>query len=184
MGYTFFSEQDLDPKTGKPRGEYPSWYNPRAIYEMEDKIAQMEFAAENGHVPKGYMSEHMDILHQLKENLKKAKDLTFVEDGKNDRDKLDKAVKEGIGLWKDASPSVNYMESRRQLVDANEEYRRMATPCINVKSMPNFVEVMQACKIDIPSNGMVSREQIAKACKIGLSYLGENANLERFRKMK
>jgi hypothetical protein len=179
MPFEFFSEHDLG-KDGKPRAERPSWYNPANIRDMENKVNEMEVALRNGWVPRGHEPEYRDNLAQLKDQLKAVQDMTNIDDSDNDPDEIYKACKEAGITLKEHMPSRYEME--KGLADAQMEYEYMTTPSIDVSQSKGIQALFEGCHMDIPKNGRVTREAIAKVYQIGMKKIGENPDLEYLRK--
>lgn len=180
MSFEFYAECDLHPVTKRPLAERPSWYNPKNIRDMENKITEMEVALQTGQVPRGYEPEYRDTLSQLKENLKKISDLTSIDDSTNDPDEIYKACQEAGKILKDAMPSRYEMD--KGLADPQMEYDMMTRPQINIGDCPGVIELFKGCHMEIPNNGLVTREQVAKVFQIGMKKIGENPDLEYLRK--
>jgi hypothetical protein len=179
----FFSEVDMARNTAtgqlEVKAEYPSWYNPRNLQVLEDEVAQMEYAIENGQVPRGYEPEYRDNLAQKKAHLNKVKDMTFVEDAKTSNAKLGDVIGEVGKVLRNELPSKKDMDDN--LVDAHMEYQKMTTPYITIKDSAAMCELAKACNVQIV-DGKVSREGMAKMWKIGTKKLGGYANVETLRK--
>lgn len=172
----FFSESDIDSK-GNIKSEYPSWYNPRNLTELEEEVTQMEYALENGQVPRGYEPDYRDTLNQKKTHLKKVKDLTLVDDAKASNGKLGDLLGEVGKVLKSELPSRKDMEDN--LVDAHSEVQKMTVPYIPVTTAMG--ELAKACNVPIV-NGKVTREGLAKMWKIGTKKMGDYANIETLRR--
>lgn len=179
MSYQFFSEADIDKNTGKVKSEYPIWYNPKLIQEIEDEVVSKEIALKTGQVPQGYESEYRENLSRLKDQLKTVQNMTLVDDAKNDHAKLGDALKDLATILKSEMPSNKLCE--RNLVDPNQEYQKITKQYIPVKD-DNMAELARACNVPIV-DGKISRGGIEKMWKIGTKYLGDYANVEVLRKM-
>lgn len=182
MAFQFFSEADMkrDPQTGelKVASEYPMWYSPRMIQEMEEEIATREAALATGAVQKGFEGEYRENLSRYKEQLKKMKDMTLVDDAKNDRAALGKAVKEVGKALSDMMPRQAMCE--RRLVDTNREYRNLNEPTIKIENDLQ-ADLAKACNVQIV-DGKVTGYGAQKMWKIGTKFLGDYANVEMLRK--
>jgi hypothetical protein len=174
MSYTFYAEHDIDDK-GRISSEYPSWYTPHMLREMEDEIANMEGALLTGQIPKGYEAEYRDNLVGKKERFEKAKDSSLVTDV--DRGKVGDALKDVAAILKDEMPSTRAMADG--FIDSDMELRKITIPYIKVDE--RIAELCQAANVPIVE-GKVSREGLAKAWKIGTKWMGEYANVEVLRK--
>jgi len=181
--YQFFSEADIhiDPKTGRKSiaSEYPMWYNPNLITEMEDEVSAKEIALQTGQVPRSSESDYRDNLARMKDHLEKMKNMTMVDDARNDKDELGKAVKELSKIIREELPSEDLC--KRNLVDPNQEMRKMTVPYIKLSS-DNMAELARACNVPI-SDGKVSREGASKMWKIATKFLGEYANTDILRRL-
>ena len=177
--YQFFSEADVDPVTGSIKSEYPMWYNQRLIEDFEDEVAHRQAALEANQVPEGVRSDFAHNLARMKEQLEKMKDMTMVDDARNDRDSLGKAVKEMAKIIKDELPSRTLCD--RGHVDSNIEYHRMTKPYITIQN-DNLAALAEACNVPIV-DGKVTREGMSKMWKVATRYLGDYANTDTLRKL-
>ena len=178
MAYQFFSEADIDKNTGKIKSEFPMWYNPRLIQEIEDEVLTKEGALASGQVPRGQEADYRDNLNRLKDQLEKVKNMSLVDDAKNDKQLLGKAIKDLAKEISSRLPSDTMC--KKNLVDPNMEYRQMTQPCIDVKD-DNMAELAKACNVPI-TDGKITREGACKMWKIGTKFMGEYANIEMLRK--
>jgi hypothetical protein len=176
--YQFFSESDLDPKTGRVKSMYPAWYDTRMVQELEEDVLTREIALETGQVPRGSVTEFKENLEKAKEKLKKIQDMTLVDDAKNNKDDIDKIVTKLGKVLGEELPTGRTCE--KNLVDSNMEYRKMTDKYLKVAD-ENTAEFFKACNVEI-KDGKVSREDMAVAWKIGTKFLGGYSNIEMLRK--
>lgn len=182
MGFQFFSESDMrrDPKTGELKivSEFPMWYNPRLIQEMEENVAMKEAALASGQVEDGVKGEYIENLARAKEQLKKMQDMTLVDDAKNDRASLGKAAKEIGKALSDLMPKQALCD--RRLVDTNREYRNLSEPTVKIENELQ-ADLARACNVPI-TNGKITGYGAQKMWKIATKFLGDYANVETLRK--
>lgn len=178
MSYQFFTEADIDPVKGTIKSEYPMWYNPKLVHELEDEVMSKEAALETGAVPRGLESDYRDNLNRLKGQLAKMQNMSMVDDAKNDRATLGKAISSLGKIIAEELPREDLC--RRGLVDPNQEYRKMTDAYIPVKD-ENIAELAKACNVPI-RDGKISREGACKMWKIGTKFMGDYANTEILRK--
>ncbi len=182
MSFQFFSEADMrrDPTTGEMKvvSEYPMWYSPRFVQDMEDEVSIREAALTNGAVPPGHEAEYRESLARAKSQLKKMQDMTMVEDARNDREALGRAAKEIGKTLASMMPKQSLCD--RKLVDANREYHNLNVPTVTVENDLQ-ADLARACNVPI-IDGKVTGYGAQKMWKIATKYLGDYANVETLRK--
>jgi len=179
MSYQFFSEADVDPQTGKVKSMYPMWYYPQLIQELEDEVISRRSALESKQVNPGQEMEYRENLLRMEKQLEKVQNMTMVDDAKNDRGTLGKAIKDLAKIIKQELPTRDFCD--RNLVDPSQEYSKMTKPYIKVLD-DNMAEIAKACNVPIV-DGKITREGAAVMWKIASKYMGEYANTESLRRM-
>ncbi len=177
--YQFFTEADIDPQTGKVKSEYPMWYNPRLIEEMEDEVTTREMALKTNQVPPGQEAEFQNNLERIKGQLITMQNMTKLDDARNDKASLGKAVTELAKTIRAFMPKQSMCD--RGLVDPNQEYQKLTKFHIDIQN-DNQADLAQACNVPI-KDGKITGEGANKMWKIGTKFLGEYANTETLRRM-
>ena len=170
----FYGKADRD-RDGNISSTLPSWYFDTKIDTMKENIQRKESALERGDVPSDYVYQTREDLKRDKERLDsiessrpRPNDVQSDYLGKNYKD-MKSAISESMFTREDM---------QRGFADAHEEARRMVKPCIKVDP-----ELARKCGIST-SDGMVSRNDASKILKIVGKSIGEETNIERFRRLK
>lgn len=175
-GIEFYGKHEIN-KHGRPASEAPAWTFPQHKEKLEEDIAYTKSRLDRGEIPEKNRPEAMAELAKMKDKLDKINESTPKFSGAQ-KDVL-KKVSEGLGE-KIASSMPSRTEMMKGLVDAHEEARRMADPCIELRGEEAVLARKAGCRID--DKGRVSRtdaERLWKFCNRGL---GNPSNTERLRR--
>ncbi len=173
-GITFFGEVDINKK-GQIASEYPAWYFDNHIEEMKETIATRERALERNAVPPPEIPLFKEKLKAEKERLEKI----VSSKPKLTAKQKDELAKEYKHLKKEIRDSMfTRSEMKLGIASPHEEARRMVEASIPIN--PVLAE-----KMGVPvRGGKISRKGAEKIAKIISRQLGENTNIEAWRRDK
>ena len=180
MAIQFFGACDRKGKlkTGSIRSEYPVWYHPQRIRELEEEIDSYDRKVASGAIDKtpNYAEYKAEIdrkrvlLNEISADIPDLK-------GK-ELDRVAKAYETLGEQIKELMPTRTNMT--KGLANAHEELRKDTTPCVNVDG---FVDLARECGVAIEAHGKtITRKQAMKAWKIMGRALGSNSNVEYLRR--
>jgi hypothetical protein len=175
----FFSKIDMKTTDGKTRvvSEYPAWYFDHIKEELQENIRQNKFILEND---RGITREkRIEVSQQLERMESKFSEIEGGVPEMNAVDK-DKVAKARVDLTKQIKDSLfSRSQMQKGLADAHKEAKRMTEPCI--KLSPEAEEVASWCGVKA-SGGKLNRNDATRVWKIVGKYLGEETNIEAYRK--
>ena len=172
-------DRKRDHKTGieKISSEYPAWTFHQQLENAREELTQKERALATGSVDRESETEYrilierekaqLDAIEESRPNLSDA-----------DKDVCAKAYKDLTNGISASMPTLNDMH--RNLVNAHEENRRNSKPCIKVSL--KTAELAEKNGIKVTSNCEMSRKDASRLAKIIGHAIGEQTNMEYFRK--
>jgi len=180
MAIQFFGAVDRKNKhhRGAIRSEYPCWYHPSRIDELEESINKDERMIKSGAIDKlPNTQEFQNELARKKVLLSEIVKDRPILTGK-DKDRVAKAYEMLGEQIKELMPSRTDM--LKGLANAHEENRRDTKPCIDVQE---FVDIARECGVPMEAgSSKISRKQAMRAWKIIGKSLGERTNVEYLRR--
>jgi hypothetical protein len=173
----FFGKVDRKRPDGGISSEYPGWYFPVKIDELEREIESTESNLKRGLVP-------AEVLPYVEAELARKKEIRLaIEEGRPvlSGEELDQAHKIYQTLGRQISDHMfTRSEMMKGLANPHEEARLMSQPCVDITGN---VQVIRSCGIDVPKGvTKISRNQASKAWKILGRLCGERTNVEYLRK--
>ena len=174
----FFGKPDIN-KHGNIGSHMPAWYHNSQKDELEINISRSESAIARGEVEVDQRPRHQEELRQMKDKLERINEYTPKLVGPQE----DFINKINISLGQKISMSMfTRNEMNKGLVDAHEEARRMADPCIKLDK--DEMIAASRCNFRVDKSGMVSRTDAERLWKMGRRALGENSNTEILRRQQ
>lgn len=176
--YEFFGDVDKDFR-GNVRSEYPAWYFESQVEIIKEERASQIRRIERGEIPPDHIPYAKQEIAQLDErvrSIEKSKpDLTAAE-----KENLHKCY---IELAESISESMfTRSEMMMGTASANEEARRMVSPCVGLS--PKLRALAKAMNVKMDQGGKVSRNGAIKTWKIIAKLIGEGSNVEALRRDK
>lgn len=178
--FSFFSEVDRDPRTGKVVSEYPAWWHTANVEDLEDEVDQMRLALSNGTLKPANVAEAERSLEKLQEKL---------EDIRKSEPKLDGTMKD------DFAKAINFLKAQvresmpsresmaRNMVDSRAESKLMSEPCIGIMNLPKGAILAAACNVPFKKDKpFLSRDHAIKILLITSKALNEPFFVESLRK--
>ena len=174
----FFSEQDMTVKDGKKiiSSEYPMWYNPNVVDEIEEDIRRDEYVLRMGYVKEAQLPQVKERLAGLQKKLEAIRESEpKLTDAQKDRlDRVSKNLGEEI-----KNKMFTYSQMMKGTADPHAEAQRMVTPSIPVDK--DIAQLAEACNVRVV-DGKISRDGASKIWKISRRALGDMSDCEELRR--
>lgn len=169
----FFSEVDIDDRTGHIASEMPAWFFDVHIVNMEEDIERKKRNLKNN------LYEPDQILRVQEEVKAETIRLKEIKDGRPNLE--DTAKDKCANAYESLEKQIkNTMPTRKQtkdgLVSPHEELKRLKTKHIKISP-----EIAKACGVKVV-RGKISGDEAAKCYQILGKALGINTNVERLRR--